>query len=320
MSSSGAGRGADATGLALTLTAAFGFATVSITSQLAAEAGLGTFGYVTWRAITAIAILAPVLFLAIRVGGLAVPAPGDVPARQRRALVAASLANLLLNAAVLLAIARMGVALGMILFYTWPALVAIGANRLHGEPIDGRRALALALATAGLVLVILAPALTGGPLVLDPLGIGLALFAAAGQMVYTLIAARGFPSVPALAGTTTLVALAVPGNIVLALLFGAGTQVVAPLADPAVVPWAIAGGIVGSAIPGVALLAGIRRLGPTRSSILMMLEPVVGVGLAFLVLGESLAPVQLAGGALVVAAGVLLQLPGSLPGRGRRRR
>jgi drug/metabolite transporter (DMT)-like permease len=48
--------------------------------------------------------------------------------------------------------------------------------------------------------------------------------------------------------------------------------------------------------------AGLDRVGPTTASILSTVEPVVTVLLAFLVFGETLAAVQLAGGALVVAA------------------
>ena len=312
-------RAADLSGAGLTLVAAIGFGTVSVTSRLAAEAGLGTLGYTTWRAITSVLLLLVFVLVATRMGRLRIPAPGDLPARERRALVAAAVVNLLLNAAVLLAIARLGVSLGMILFYTWPAMVAVAANRFQGEPIDRIRAAALVLSSIGLAVVILAPLLSGAAMTLDPVGVLLALGAAVGQVVYTLIAARGFPSVPSLAASTTLVAIAVPGNILLALFLGVGAQVVVPLTDPSTLPWAVVGGIVGSAIPGVALVAGIRRLGATRSSILMMIEPVVGVGLAWLLLGERPGPLQLVGGAMVVVAGILLQLPGGgAPVRRRR--
>ena len=40
----------------------------------------------------------------------------------------------------------------------------------------------------------------------------------------------------------------------------------------------------------------------------MLWEPVVGVALAALLLGESLLPLQVAGGALVVGAALILQL------------
>ena len=194
--------------------------------------------------------------------------------------------------------------------YTWPAMITVAANRLQGEPIDRRRLAALGLASVGLVLVILAPVITGdGTMTVDPLGIALVLAAAVGQVVYTLITARGFPAVPPVAAYTVLVGIAVVGNVVLALAFGAAAQIALPLGDPSIVLWALVGGILGSAIPGAAVMTGVRRLGATRSSILMMLEPVAALAYAWLLLGERLTPLQLVGGAMVIGAGMLLQLP-----------
>jgi drug/metabolite transporter (DMT)-like permease len=47
-------------------------------------------------------------------------------------------------------------------------------------------------------------------------------------------------------------------------------------------------------------------VGPTAASILSTAEPVTTVLLAFLAFGESLSPVQLAGGGLVIAAVLVL--------------
>ena len=52
--------------------------------------------------------------------------------------------------------------------------------------------------------------------------------------------------------------------------------------------------------------AGLKRVGPTTASILSTVEPVVTVGLAFVVFGELLGALQLLGGALVVGAVLVL--------------
>ncbi|MGH2741695.1 MAG: EamA family transporter, partial [Thermoleophilaceae bacterium] len=65
----------------------------------------------------------------------------------------------------------------------------------------------------------------------------------------------------------------------------------------------LSGLAVVSTVGAVALFfAGLRRVGPSAAAILSTLEPVVTVGLAFVVFGESLGPAQLAGGALVLMA------------------
>ena len=59
--------------------------------------------------------------------------------------------------------------------------------------------------------------------------------------------------------------------------------------------------VVVSTVGAVGLFfAGLQRVGPTAASILSTLEPVVTVGLAFAVFGESLGGAQLAGASLVL--------------------
>jgi drug/metabolite transporter (DMT)-like permease len=64
--------------------------------------------------------------------------------------------------------------------------------------------------------------------------------------------------------------------------------------------------VFGTLVPFGLYLAGLRRIGPAHASVTSTLEPVLSGAAAFLVLGESLGPVQLAGGALVLGGLVLL--------------
>ena len=72
--------------------------------------------------------------------------------------------------------------------------------------------------------------------------------------------------------------------------------------------WGWLGGIaVVSTVAAVSLFfAGLKRVGPTTASVLSTVEPVVTVVLAFLVFGELLGALQLLGGALVIAAVLVL--------------
>ena len=73
--------------------------------------------------------------------------------------------------------------------------------------------------------------------------------------------------------------------------------------------WAAAGAlaIVSTVLPIAAFLAGMRRVGPSTAAILSTVELLVTIGLAVALLGERLAPAQLAGAGLVLAGVVLLQ-------------
>ena len=72
------------------------------------------------------------------------------------------------------ALSRIDASLLSLLLYTFPAIVAGAAVALGRERVDGRRAIALALASGGVALVVAG----AGAGALDPLGAALALAAA----------------------------------------------------------------------------------------------------------------------------------------------
>jgi drug/metabolite transporter (DMT)-like permease len=65
-------------------------------------------------------------------------------------------------------------------------------------------------------------------------------------------------------------------------------------------------GVVATAIPVFAFLAGLSRIRATHASILMTFEPVVAVLLACALLGDPISWVTVVGGSLVLAATVLI--------------
>jgi drug/metabolite transporter (DMT)-like permease len=65
--------------------------------------------------------------------------------------------------------------------------------------------------------------------------------------------------------------------------------------------------VFGTVIPFGLFIGGLRFLPAAQASIVSMLEPVVAAATAFLVLGESLGPPQILGGALVLAGVMLVE-------------
>lgn len=200
------------------------------------------------------------------------------------------------------ALDRVDASLLSLLLYTFPAMVAVGAVLLGRDRLTGRRLAALALALGGIVLV----ATGAGAGALDPLGAALALAAALVYTVYILSSEGISGRVPAI----VLSALVCSGA---ALTLTAGSLVLGDLRPGEVTAagWGwLAGVAVVSTVGAVALFfAGLRRVGPTMASILATVEPVVTVVLAFLVFGERLGALQIAGGALVLTAVLVLHAP-----------
>jgi drug/metabolite transporter (DMT)-like permease len=64
--------------------------------------------------------------------------------------------------------------------------------------------------------------------------------------------------------------------------------------------------VIGTVLSVTLFLAGVARVGPTGASLLSTLEPVFTVALGVVVLQETLAPVQVVGGALVMAAAIIV--------------
>src|SRR5665647_1889055 len=63
--------------------------------------------------------------------------------------------------------------------------------------------------------------------------------------------------------------------------------------------------VLGTVVPYALVLAGVARLGPARTGLIGMLEPVAAAATAWVVLGESMTALQVVGG-VVVLVGVLL--------------
>jgi drug/metabolite transporter (DMT)-like permease len=199
------------------------------------------------------------------------------------------------------ALERIDASLLALILYTYPAMVAGAALALGRERLDGRKVAALLLASSGLALV-LAGAGAGA---LDPLGAALGLGAAMIYTTYILVSERVVARVrpPVLsaivctgAAASLLVGTTLLGEFRPGDLTAAGWGWLACLA-------------LVSTVGAVSLFfAGLDRVGPTAASILSTIEPVVTVLLAFLVFGEVLGAVQLGGGALVLAAVLVLNL------------
>jgi drug/metabolite transporter (DMT)-like permease len=195
------------------------------------------------------------------------------------------------------ALDRMDAGMVSLLVYTFPAMVAVAAIVSGREPADARRLAALALASSGLVLVV------AGAGALDPLGVALSLGAAvvysgyifAGEGLARRVEAKRLSALVCTGAAITLTAgSAAAGELRPGALSAAGWG------------WLAAIALISTVAAIGLFLAGVRRVGPTTASILSTAEPVVTVLLAFAAFGDVLTALQLLGGALVLAAVLVL--------------
>jgi drug/metabolite transporter (DMT)-like permease len=198
------------------------------------------------------------------------------------------------------ALMRIDAALAILLLYTYPAMVTIGAVLIGRERLTLQRVLALVVATAGVVLVVSGPHSS----IYDMLGVALALGAA---LVYTCTLLTGHAILRAIQPMTLAGLVATGAAITFTTVGVAGGGLRFDFS-----PWGwlpiIGLALFASVLATVMNYSGMTRVGPTVASIIGTLEIPLGVVLATLLLGERLGPVQIVGGALVVTAVVLLQL------------
>lgn len=182
-----------------------------------------------------------------------------------------------------------------LLLYAYPPIVMLLSVWWLGERMTPAKAVALVLALTGAGLTI-GPELGG-----RPLGIVLGLAAAVIYAVYIVVSSRLTPRAGSFASAAVVMLAA-------AVVYGVVVLLRGPAFPGTAGGWAAIAGlaVVSTIVAITTFFAGIERLGPADASTLSTLEPAVTVALAAAVLAERVSPIQLAGGALILASVVLL--------------
>jgi len=279
-------------GVLLCLLSAAAFSSATIFGRVALQEGIGVLTLLALRYGGA-----TLLFWGL-VGLARQRLPGDLGAALRVLGLGAALVSLQ-AALIYSALERLDAGLTVLLLYTFPAMVAVGSVAIGREPPSRRKAGAVLIATVGIGLVLLGDARLSG----DGVGIALGLASAVAAAAWVLVSDRvlqGMPSlvVSALVSTGAALTFWSVGPAVGAIDLGFGAA-----------GWgAILGTIVISTVLALSTsMAGIARVGPTVTSVLLTAEVPLAVAWATLLLGERLRAVQVVGAILVVAAVLLLQ-------------
>lgn len=196
------------------------------------------------------------------------------------------------------AIQRLPIGVALVIQYTAPLLLLLYA-RLSGKRVGARLWLAAVLTIAGCALVVgvYDESLRG----VNAVGTFVSLLSAVIFALYFVLAER-------------VLAIHRPWT---ALLYGLGFALLAwAMIRPVwLLPWTLVGArwqliaaiAVLTVVPFGLTLAAVSRIPAARVGLTATFEPVVAAVAAFLILAESLQPLQLAGGAVVLAGIVMAQ-------------
>lgn len=300
MTSPAASRALSGSAFATLLLIAFMMGANHVAARMAFDHGVSVSTAVLFRS----GVTALVVWIIVRWGRV----PVNLTAAHKTALLKIGLLIALQSLCLYSAVARLPVALALLAFNTYPLWTAFWARTLKGERIDPRVLRAMPLLLLGLALALdVAGAASGLGAAAHwgriGAGVAFALTAAASfglALVFTQHDTQGLDGRVRTAVTMALVAAA-------ALLGVAGQGGLA-------LPQAGAGwwGLIGlTALYGTAftiMFTVLPRLGVVGGSPIMNVEPICALVLAWAVLGQAVAPVQVAGGLLVVATVMWLGL------------
>lgn len=304
-------------GIALVVVSACAFGSGAVFSKPVYAAGVDWLTLLSWRFLFG-ALLGWLLVLSqarIRAALRAMPV--------RSVLVALALGVMYTGNAgtYYAALETVPASLAALIVYVYPPIVAVLAL-WFGAPLRGIRTwAALGLALVGVALAV------GG---IDParpapaLGLALSIASAVIYAFWIILSARLVgersgrlatqsdaavsPSETALGATALMMTATMTAFWLLAIVTA---RPVHPLLIPAAAwPGLVGVGVIATFVSIVTFYGGASRIGAAQAALISTLEPVWTIALAAIVLGERLEPVQLAGGALILAAVILAQTGG----------
>ena len=271
-----------------------------VAARLAFDHGVSVSTAVLFRS----GVTAVVVWLIVR----AMRVPVGVSLPQKKALLKIGLLIGLQSLCLYSAVARLPVALALLAFNTYPLWTAFWAWSLKGERVEPRVLRAMPVLLLGLALALdVAGAASGlgasahwGRI---GAGVGFAVMAAASfglALVFTQYETVGLDGRVRTAATMALVALAA--------MVGVAGQGGLSLPQAPAGWWGLLGLTVLYGTAFTIMFTVLPRLGVVGGSPIMNVEPIFALVLAWAVLGQSVAPVQVLGGLLVVATVMWLGL------------
>ena len=273
------------------------FGTLAVLTPLAYSANAAPLPLLAWRFMFASLLLA--LVAGVRDRRALVAPRGDLVRYSALALTGYGAASVCFFFALKFADA----AVVAVLLYAYPAFVTIATWLFLGEKATWEKGAAVLVTFGGCAMVV---GLFGGVAHVAWPGVLLGLGAAVGYTMFNLLSARWLPGRSQLVMMTYTFGIAAVMAAVLALLSG---QTLSPAGWQPQAWWLLGAIVLIPTFAAVVLyLQGIRGLGPSQAAVVSTLEPLFTIVLAWLVLGQHLSWLQLAGAALVLSGVVGAEL------------
>ena len=292
--------GISKTAFATLLLIAFMMGANHVAARLAFDSGVSVATAVAFRSCVT-ALVVGLILVAYRV-------PLNLQARHRKALPLIGLLVGVQSLCLYAAVARLPVALALLAFNTYPLWTALWARVVYGQRAAPRVLRAMPVMLVGLALALdVFGAASGlgaaGHWSRIGVGVAFALAAAATFGMALVVTQHETADLDGRLRTTTTMAIVAVMALIATSFQGGLALPQAPMGW-----WGLAGltFLYGTAF--TIMFTVLPKLGVVGNSAIMNIEPIFALVLAWAILGQTIAPVQVAGGLVVVATVMWLGL------------
>jgi drug/metabolite transporter (DMT)-like permease len=273
-----------ATGLLLAICSASLYGFNIVFARMASFAGASGSAIVVYRVLLMLALVA-IVAVAARRSLAAAP-------EERGKLLLLGVYTAFVGICYLSSVAFIPVTVAVVVFYTFPILIVLASPFVEGTRLTPALIGVVAVASLGVCMVV-GPAFSG----LDWRGLVLALGASIATVIQFFTAAR-CTRTGVVAKMFWIHLIVLPTSILISIATGQ----LAPPSILALAPFAVAMTIGGYIAGFVLQFLALGRISAVAAGIIYCTEPVVASVASALILDEALSPLQVSGGALVLAA------------------
>jgi len=193
-----------------------------------------------------------------------------------------------------------GTGLAMVIFFAYPIVVVGLSSFLHKTPFTLTTLISLILIVVGCTFIAL-----GETFSVDVYGIMLAAGSGIGYALYVFFSKEAGKNVPPALATFIVCLGGTVAFVPCAYLIDG--YVIVP-ADSYLWMMAILFALVGTVLPVMLMLFGLKTISANKASIISVLEPVTTLAVGALILAEPVSMLQFVGAIIILSSAVLVQL------------
>ncbi len=193
-----------------------------------------------------------------------------------------------------------GTGLAMVIFFTYPIFVVGMSACINKTPLNRVTLISVALIVVGCSMIAFEQNMK-----LDLTGILLAILSAVAYAIYVFWSKKTTSVLPPVLATLTV---CMGGTLAfIAYIVAVRGAFFVPSTSQMWVHISLFS-LIGTVLPVLLLLAGLKYISANKASIISVLEPVTTLGVGAIVLEEAVSPLQLLGSAIILSSAMIIQL------------